>query len=209
MITLSPALGFFDIYPMRYSLVADHYVYAASIGIFALLGFQIHAWMGQGRRSAVPVFFLAVIIILAGLSWKQSGVYKDNQTLYRDILKKNPQSYLAYNNLGTAFFRKKDYAQAKEYLTKALWLNPRSAQTHYNLAVLSRIEGRPDEAVRYLSRALELKPEHPNALYQMALILENKGDREGAIHYLKKTLRIYPSHLPARITARQIRQDNP
>jgi len=35
--TLFPALGFFDVYPFRYSYVADHFQYLASIGLIALL----------------------------------------------------------------------------------------------------------------------------------------------------------------------------
>ncbi|MCP4901658.1 MAG: O-GlcNAc transferase, partial [bacterium] len=35
--TLFPALDFFDVYPMRYSFVADHFQYLASIGIIALV----------------------------------------------------------------------------------------------------------------------------------------------------------------------------
>ena len=31
-VTLLPALGFFDVYPMRYSFVADHFQYLASAG---------------------------------------------------------------------------------------------------------------------------------------------------------------------------------
>ena len=30
--TLFPALGFFNVYPMRYSFVADHFQYLASLG---------------------------------------------------------------------------------------------------------------------------------------------------------------------------------
>ncbi|MGK4301758.1 hypothetical protein, partial [Klebsiella pneumoniae] len=35
--TLFPALGFFDVYPMRFSFVADHFQYLASAGLLALL----------------------------------------------------------------------------------------------------------------------------------------------------------------------------
>ena len=33
LITLGPALGFVNVYPMRYSFVADHFQYMASIGL--------------------------------------------------------------------------------------------------------------------------------------------------------------------------------
>ncbi len=41
--TLVPALGFFNVYPMRYSFVADHFQYLASVGLLALLaaGFML------------------------------------------------------------------------------------------------------------------------------------------------------------------------
>lgn len=35
--TLFPALGFFDVYPMRFSFVADHFQYLASIGMISLV----------------------------------------------------------------------------------------------------------------------------------------------------------------------------
>src|SRR6185369_16142121 len=35
--TLFPALGFFDTFPMRYSFVADHFQYLASIALIALM----------------------------------------------------------------------------------------------------------------------------------------------------------------------------
>src|SRR5207245_5163521 len=36
-ITLAPALGFVDVYPFRYSFVADHFQYLSSLGPIALL----------------------------------------------------------------------------------------------------------------------------------------------------------------------------
>ena len=46
VITLFPALGFVDVYPFRYSFVADHFQYLASIGPIALMA----AGITGGRR---------------------------------------------------------------------------------------------------------------------------------------------------------------
>ena len=35
--TLGPALGFIDVYPMRFSFVADHFQYLASVGLLTLM----------------------------------------------------------------------------------------------------------------------------------------------------------------------------
>src|SRR5206468_3872917 len=42
--TLAPALGFVNVYPMRYAFVADHFQYLASIGVLALLGAGLARW---------------------------------------------------------------------------------------------------------------------------------------------------------------------
>jgi hypothetical protein len=64
-VTLFPALGFFDVYPMRFSWVADHFVYLASAGLIALVAAAV-GWRDGGlarsgctrapplRRSAGP-----------------------------------------------------------------------------------------------------------------------------------------------------------
>ena len=43
-ITLVPALGFFDVFPFRYSYVADHFQYIASLGLITL-------WRRAGRAG--------------------------------------------------------------------------------------------------------------------------------------------------------------
>src|SRR5208282_2597442 len=37
IVTLGPALGFVNVYPMRYSFVADHFQYMASIGLIVAM----------------------------------------------------------------------------------------------------------------------------------------------------------------------------
>src|SRR3990167_5677543 len=48
LITLFPALGFFNVYPMRFSFVADHFQYLAAIGPIAM------GAAGLGRMAAPP-----------------------------------------------------------------------------------------------------------------------------------------------------------
>jgi hypothetical protein len=46
-VTLFPALGFIDVYPFRYSFVADHFQYLACIGPLALAGAGIERGLGR------------------------------------------------------------------------------------------------------------------------------------------------------------------
>jgi hypothetical protein len=74
--TLLPALGFFDIYPMRYSFVADHFQYLASIApiaLFAAMGAQLSARLATRFSPAGPrvaaAALAALLGILGALTW--------------------------------------------------------------------------------------------------------------------------------------------
>ena len=52
-VSLFPLLGFFNVYFFRFSYVADHFQYLASMGPLALLGAglaRLPVWLAQGRR---------------------------------------------------------------------------------------------------------------------------------------------------------------
>ena len=85
--TLGPALGFVNVYPMRYSFVADHFQYLASIGLIALCA------AGLDR---MPRIIPATLVVLLGvLTWRQAGIYRNLETLWRTTLVKNPDCWMA------------------------------------------------------------------------------------------------------------------
>ena len=51
--TLVPVLGIFNLYAFRYSLVADHYQYLASLGIIALASAGLALWLERWQLCAV------------------------------------------------------------------------------------------------------------------------------------------------------------
>ena len=104
--TLFPALGFFDVYPFRYSFVADHFQYLASIGPIALAA----AGAAGAARRFLPRHRV-ILMTLAGaslgvlgcLTWRQGGMYADLRTFYLTALERNPASWLAHDNLSQVY----------------------------------------------------------------------------------------------------------
>ena len=80
---LLPALGFLNIYFMRYSLVADHWQYAAMIVPCAVFAAAV-ATFGRRRRCTVRgtgyMLCLGLLATLAGLTWRQSRMYSNIET---------------------------------------------------------------------------------------------------------------------------------
>ena len=99
---LAPALGFFNVYPFRYSLVADHFQYHASLALLALAagGFALFVErLRSDQRGIARGAATAVLVALGVLTFRQTFVYRNLETLYRDVIAKNPTSGAAYKNL--------------------------------------------------------------------------------------------------------------
>ncbi|MEX2115115.1 MAG: hypothetical protein WD845_18115 [Pirellulales bacterium] len=92
LISLAPALGFVNVFPMRYSYVADHFQYLASLGIITLMAgvaWQVYGYAAESARPAVALFGLVCLATLATLTWRQIDDYVDIETLWRNTLAKN------------------------------------------------------------------------------------------------------------------------
>ena len=99
---LVPMLGVFSLYTFRYSFVADHYQYLACVGPTAVLA----AVVSRDRiyRSVRWVLGFVLLAGLGSLTWTKASTYHDEDTLWREVLRWNPDLFMAYNNLGSSFY---------------------------------------------------------------------------------------------------------
>ncbi len=127
--TLFPALGFFNVYPMRYSFVADHFQYAAGIGILILIVTGIERGLSRSglRPFGQGAVFILLAMVAAALTWSQGHVYRDRLTLFSDTIAKNPASWLSYANRGRDYALAGSDDLALADLETALALNPNEA----------------------------------------------------------------------------------
>lgn len=191
--TLSPMLGFIMLYTFRYSFVADHYQYLASIGPLALFAAgTTHAFdfLRRGRQFLRPAVCGIVLLLLGLKSWQQCGAYANLETLWRAVLAENPGSWMAENNLGIALVQRGQIDEAFPHYAKALELNPTYAEAHYNLGNALLRAQRVDDAIAQYKKALELEPRISSAHANLAAIYLKRGDVDEAIVRFKKALEI-------------------
>jgi tetratricopeptide (TPR) repeat protein len=196
--SLFPALGFVNLYGARYSWVWDHWQYLPDLAPIALAA----AGLTVGWRRVAPhldrlglVLAGALLAVLAALTWAHCGMFHDDETLYRETLRKNPGSWLAHTNLGTLLWStpgRSDDAIA-EY-EAALRLEPDYAMSHYNLGLaLSKMPGRLEDAVAQYQEAIRLKPDYVDAHNNLgAALTAMPGRLEDAIAQLREALRLSP-----------------
>jgi Flp pilus assembly protein TadD len=197
--TLSPMLGFINLYTFRYTFVADHYQYVACIGPIVLFAWLIsRTWANRGLDTAMRrVLPCLVLATLGALTWRQAGVYTDSETLWRDTLAKNPGSWLAHNNLANLLTKRGDLDEGVTHYYEALKLNPGFAEGHLNLGIVLERQGRYRDAIEHYEKALEIAPDWADAHYNMGIGLGKMGQTDEAIIEYEKAVEIRPEYVEA------------
>jgi protein O-mannosyl-transferase len=190
--TLFPALGFFNIYPMRYSYVADHFQYLACIGLIAIVG-ALLSRLSKPSRVIIPVLLLT----LGCLTWQQTYAYRDLESIWRDTLEKNPGCWMAHNNLGEVFRARNNISMAETEYQTALKLGGEHVEVLVNLGVVRAKQERLDEAVEFYRRALHVQPNYPAALVNLGSALLGQGHPDEAEAQYRKALQARPDDLDA------------
>ena len=191
---LFPVLGFLDVYPFRFSFVADHFQYLASIPVIALVsaGAATVAGRWRPRAGGLPIVAtLALAVTLGTLTWRQSRQYSDALTLYRTTIQRNPSAWMAHGNLG-ALLRSTDPAQALVHLDAAVRLKPDLVEGQYNLGTALQELGRLDDAVVQYKKTIELSPRHARAYCNLGNALRQRGRLDEAERSYAEAIRLEP-----------------
>jgi len=200
VVTLFPVLGFFDQGYYRYSLVADHWQYYSIIGVIALAvaaGVAICRRMRKQGRSVGVAASVVVLMVLGVATWTRASVYRAAESLWRDTVTKNPDAWVAQNNLGNALLLEDRIEEAIGHYEQALRINPDMADTHNNLGFALLQAGKAEDAIRHLEQALLLKPDYAEAHYNLGNALLRVGKVSEAMGQYEQALRLKPDYAEA------------
>lgn len=173
-VTLALVLGIFP----TDTFVAERFLYVPLIGVAGIVAWtwdQSRSWTrGTFARSGI---FIA-LGLLCLLTWRQSGVWKDELTLWTNATQRDPRNGFArlcqaqsHQDLG----RQED--AVKEYL-EALRIGLTRTQAAGALCNLSRLQlgkGNPSEALAWSEKALLAAPGSPPALFNKEQALRQLG----------------------------------
>jgi protein O-mannosyl-transferase len=197
VVMLLPVLGFLNIYFMRFSLVANHWQYFSIIGPLALAAAALTAGLGglaQRQRLVKPALAGILLLVLGVLTWRQSGIYADSETLWRTTVSQNANSWTAHHNLGNALVTKGRDDEAIAHFQKALEIQPDFAMAHNNLGNALLAKGQTDEAIAHFQKALEIQPDDATAHNNLGNVLLQSGRADDAIHHFEKALAARPDY---------------
>jgi tetratricopeptide (TPR) repeat protein len=195
VLMVAPATGFAHFYFLKYSFVADHYQYMSIIGIIGLVvgtGYFLTEKLSGRSKEIAKAAAVLLVVVLGTLSWHQSRIYKDAETLWHDTLDKNPDAWLAHNNLGTLFQAQGRLEEAASHYRQALRVRPDFAESLNNLGIILSTQGKLDEAIDFYLKAIKSRPDLAAAHQNLGDALSAQGKSGEAVTYYLKALKLRP-----------------
>jgi tetratricopeptide (TPR) repeat protein len=189
---LFPAAGFVNVYPFRFSFVADHFQYLASVPAIAFAAAIVARFAPRVAPAHVQRGAAVLLLSALGLlTWNQSRQYADADTLYHTTIRLNPSCWMARINLGVL---KLDGApvEASAQFQEALRLKPDAAEAHYNLGLIDQKSGRLTEAEEHYRKALRFGPDLAVIHNNLGRVLQDQGRRDDAIQECERALQLNP-----------------
>ena len=202
-VVLGPALGFVNVYPFRFSFVADHFQYHASAGLIALLGAGLARLGARARsRAAAIVQGAPVVLLLVLLTMSTAARYVDAPTLYQATIRTNPASWLAHNNLAALYVTgpSPNLPAAVTHAREALRLKPDYAEARFNLAIALDDQGDATGAILEYRRLLaelgqsaDFRTRRASINARLGLALARTGRPVEALPYFREATRLNPA----------------
>jgi protein O-mannosyl-transferase len=203
IISLVPALGLFNVYPMRYSFVADHFAYLSSIPLIGFLlaagvmlfdRFPAPAAMRARRagRIAAGLVLGAGALVLSVVTVRHQRDFRDAETLWRHVIAKNPKSLLACTNLGLLSLERGQPDEATKWFDRGLEIDPHDAEIHNDLGIMMIGRDQPEAAMGHFQAALDAHPRYPNTYNNIATVYAGRGREDEAVRYYEKCVEVDP-----------------
>jgi Tfp pilus assembly protein PilF len=216
-VTLLPALGFVNVFPMRYSFVADHFAYLALIGPLTLAAAAMTRYLPRRLGTALLGCIVAGLCVLSNL---QSRIYHDPATLWQDTLAKNPEAWMAWENYAIFLLQQRDVPQAQADFRTTLRINPQDSNAMLNLGLIEGGRANFAGAIQWFNDALLHMPDSSEPIlrrqryepyFNLAVTYKHMADADPDSSRsradLEQAMRAYRSAIDADPTVAQARSD--
>jgi tetratricopeptide (TPR) repeat protein len=187
--------------PIR-DVIFEHRVYLPSAGALIALATALLWSLERLRLRASPAIQVAgVLAITAGplgaATFARNAVWKDDVTLWRDVVAKSPEKARGHVNLGVAYQAAGRWDEARSELLLATRLDPADAEAHDALGAVHQLSGTLDDAIREHREAIRLDPGLAVAHANLAKAYQAKGLLDDAIREHREAIELDPSSADA------------
>jgi tetratricopeptide (TPR) repeat protein len=192
-LTLSIESGFIPIKDVIY----EHRTYLPSFGFFLILSSVIYVLL----RNKYKYLAISVLVVIIGsnscLTYERNKVWKDDLTLWSDVVSESPDKSRPVLNRGVAYGNLGQWDRSIADYSRAIEINPENAIAYSNRGIIYGNLGQWDKLIADCSRAIGIDPEYADAYYNRGLAYSNLGKWDKSIADYSKAIKIEPKFAKA------------
>jgi tetratricopeptide (TPR) repeat protein len=172
--------------PIGNAIIADRYTYIPYIGLFFIIAMLLDPLIQDKMKKWSWIRYPLIIqfCVFCIFSFIQSGIWRNNATLWENVIKNNPREGMAYNNVATEYMERKEYDKAKEALYKSIHNSenyPEVYRSYHNLGKAYSESGDPQKGISFYTTALTISPTFQDAYFGRGLTYTDMGKYDSAV----------------------------
>jgi tetratricopeptide (TPR) repeat protein len=176
--------------------MADRWAYVPFIGLFIMGAWWVPELVKSlsARKEVLAASAAAVLLALALLTSDQLEYWKNTVSLFTHALSVTGDNDVVAFGLGVSLMKEGKLEPAKEYLTRALKMNPNSFPAHNDLGLILSKQGDIPGGIEHFRKAIELSPKFAEAYNNLATLLIKMDKLPEATKILARALEIDPEY---------------
>ncbi|MGE5280299.1 MAG: tetratricopeptide repeat protein [Deltaproteobacteria bacterium] len=189
LIGLVPVLNLF---PLN-AYMAEHWLYAPSVGLFLLLGLSLKRLTRRAAGKAAAFSLTACLLLSWGvLAARQNIVYwRDPKRFYEITLQYAPHSSRVLSNLGHLYQAEGRLEEAAGLYERAIAINPQNELRAYSgLGAAYLRMGRPADAIAVYEKAIAINPGFYELYSNLGSIYDRVGRPQEALEAFRTAVRL-------------------
>lgn len=191
------------------AIVAERYTYLPYIGLGWLVGYAVYQLLAgkwQHKKWGYPALYATglVLFVFTILTFNRTKVWANSETLFTDVIEKQPRAVVAWNNRGHYYRQLSDDVLPQQrdlYLDKAfadynqaLIIDPKYHLGYSNRGKVWYEKKNFREAIRDYTRSLNLKADNSTTWVNRGAAYASIGKVDSALLDFSKAFEIDPNN---------------
>jgi tetratricopeptide (TPR) repeat protein len=185
-----------SIFPLA-DVIFEHRLYLGIVGYSIVLVSSLY-YLAERRNWKWAIVIVVVIVCwYSVLTYRRNFVWKDEFSLWSDVIYKSPRKERGYVIRGNAYYRKGMPQEALSDLNKAIAIAPRSVLAYMSRGNLYASMGQLDQAISDYSQVVRINPSYSEAYNNRGFLFRRQGRLDEAIADCDQAIRINPGYAKA------------
>ena len=180
-----------SIFPIK-DVIFEHRLYLPMVGFSLFLVSGIYYIWGKNSSTGMTAILCLIVLSYSVMTYQRNIIWKDDQSLWDDTVRKSPYKARPYINRGISYCRLGELDRSWKDLNKGIGINPNFAISYFYRGLIYEKQGRPIQALIEFSKAITIEPRNPLAYYKRCFIYKSTGDIPRCLSDLYKINEIDP-----------------